>query len=268
MTEETQEPVEQVEEVQEPQLSAIEQEAMSMGWKPKENWEGDPNEWRDARSFVDRGQLLNTIHQLKRSQRDTYQAMQDMKNMLAGAEAKGKEAALAELKADKIRALENGEYKKVADLDEQIAKTASAPVSTTDTTLKDPYMEYAEEWIPQNPWFKDEELQGEFETIIRGYVHKEAQRLGKAPDPETAFAEATKRVKRMYPEKFTPKKATQTVASARTTTSATQSKPKVKWSDLPESVQKSGTRLIRSGAFSTREEYIEAAIKSGVIQNV
>jgi len=102
--------------------SAAEQKASGMGWVPQDQWTGAPDEWRDAKSFVDRGELLTEIHRLKKQGRDQLKAMTDLKGMLSGAEKKGREAAIVELKQQKVTALEQGNYKQVADIDEQLAE--------------------------------------------------------------------------------------------------------------------------------------------------
>ena len=36
-------------------------QAREMGWRPKEEWEGEPEKWRDAKEFVERGELYGKI---------------------------------------------------------------------------------------------------------------------------------------------------------------------------------------------------------------
>jgi hypothetical protein len=48
-------------EVQNPVLTEIEQRASSRGWVPKDEWDGDPEEWRPAKEFIDRGELFKKI---------------------------------------------------------------------------------------------------------------------------------------------------------------------------------------------------------------
>ena len=56
-TELKQEPVKQ-----EPvQLTAIEERASAQGWRPKDEWDGDPDEWVSAREFVRAGELFKKI---------------------------------------------------------------------------------------------------------------------------------------------------------------------------------------------------------------
>ena len=54
------------EQTQEKQFSAIEQKALDQGWRPKEEFDGDPDAFIDAPEFVRRGELFSKIeHQSK-----------------------------------------------------------------------------------------------------------------------------------------------------------------------------------------------------------
>ena len=44
-----------------PELSPIEQKAIQMGWRPKEQFEGDEEEFIDAKEFVRRQPLFDRI---------------------------------------------------------------------------------------------------------------------------------------------------------------------------------------------------------------
>ena len=43
------------------QTNPYEGEAREMGWRPKEEWQGEPEKWRDAKEFVERGELYGKI---------------------------------------------------------------------------------------------------------------------------------------------------------------------------------------------------------------
>jgi hypothetical protein len=38
---------------------------MERGWTPKDQWKGDPAQWRPADVWLDRGEFLQTIQGLK-----------------------------------------------------------------------------------------------------------------------------------------------------------------------------------------------------------
>ena len=44
-----------------PQVDSYEDEARNQGWKPKDEYEGDPTKWRPAKDFVERGELFGKI---------------------------------------------------------------------------------------------------------------------------------------------------------------------------------------------------------------
>src|SRR3990167_4897006 len=51
--------------VTEVQLSETEQAAVTNGWVPKDQWEGDPDEWVPARQFIKNGELFGRINSYK-----------------------------------------------------------------------------------------------------------------------------------------------------------------------------------------------------------
>jgi hypothetical protein len=271
--EETNQEVSEVPEVTEevqqqaeaPKLSAKEIEAQEIGWRPKDQWTGDPEDWVDARTFLRNGEFMGKIHNLNRQNKDLHTAVHDMKAMLASAEKKGREAAIAELKASKVQALQHGDYEKVTDIDERIAEAKADAKEAKAEAPNDPYVTYAQEvWFEGNKWFaEDAELREEFETVIRGKIGADVAK-GKATDPEEAFKYATTRIKKMYPEKFQkPKEAQQSVASASGTTRPAGKKGPT-WGDLTEDQAKIGNNFVRQGIF-TKAEYLEQLRIEGVI---
>lgn len=238
-----------------PQLSAKEQQAAEMGWKPLDAWSGDPDDWVDAKTFLKNGEYMGKIHAQNRQLKEVKNALEDMKAMLNGAEKRGREAAIAELKSAKVQALQHGDYEKVADIDERIAEAKTdAKVEAKTNATTDPYEQFAQDtWYAQNPWYsKDDELKEEFNTLIIGHVTKHG---AANTTPEVAFAEATKRIKRMYPEKFSTKSAPRTVAGSPTTTRPAAKKG-LSWADLTAEEKKACTNFIHTGTF-TKEDYIK-----------
>ena len=72
----------QVEQQQEQQqaatsLTAIEQRALDQGWVPKDEWAGEPDDWRPAREFLDRGELFKKIDDQNRTIKDLKRAQAD-----------------------------------------------------------------------------------------------------------------------------------------------------------------------------------------------
>ena len=52
-----------------------ESEAREQGWRPKEEFEGDPEKWRPAKEFVERGELFGKIDTLGKELKETKKAL-------------------------------------------------------------------------------------------------------------------------------------------------------------------------------------------------
>ena len=52
-----------------------EDQAREQGWKPKEEFEGDPEKWRPAKEFVERGELFNKIDSMGKELKETRKAL-------------------------------------------------------------------------------------------------------------------------------------------------------------------------------------------------
>lgn len=63
-------------------LNAIEKEAWETGWRPKEQFAGDPDAWKPARAWVDYGKLQRNLNDTKALlQRTTERQDADIKNL-------------------------------------------------------------------------------------------------------------------------------------------------------------------------------------------
>jgi len=89
-----------------PTLTAAEEKAMEQGWVPQDQWEGDPEQWRPAKEFLDRGELFKKIEDQNRTIKEFKRALDDLK----GHHSKTREVeyarALEALKMQKQSAIE------------------------------------------------------------------------------------------------------------------------------------------------------------------
>ena len=104
----------------EPQLTAAEQKAMEQGWVPQDQWEGDPEQWRPAKEFLDRGELFKKIEDQNRTIKEFKRALDDLKQHHSKTRETEYARALQALKAQKKTALEEGDADTVIKLDDQI----------------------------------------------------------------------------------------------------------------------------------------------------
>jgi len=67
--------VQATEQTQTTQVDSYESQAREQGWKPKEEYEGDPEKWKPAKEFVERGELFGKIDTLGKDLKETRKAL-------------------------------------------------------------------------------------------------------------------------------------------------------------------------------------------------
>lgn len=190
--EETQ--VEETEEQREPTASEL---AADMGWKPKDQWQGDPDAWKPAADFIRAGRDIQqgTARELK--------AMREQMERLGGTTAqilKDREAQInSEWEARFNQAVEDGDTTAAARLAE------NRPAPKTDKT-PDPLVA---EWIGKNAWYNSDPL-------AQARAGEISDRLKHLPVADQ-LAQVDRAIRKEFPEHF-PKTAkdppaTQTAAS-------------------------------------------------------
>ena len=158
-----------------------EDKARKMGWVPKEEWRGNPDQWRDADTFVQRGEeilpilqannreLLEKVNRLEstvqeqntllKASTETIQALKDFNNKHTREAAKEKKKELA---AAIVEARRDGDVETEIELTEQLTETTAAlkeaekapeAKPAPQTTTQQPVDPAFTEWTTQNPWF-------------------------------------------------------------------------------------------------------------------
>ncbi len=197
------------EEVVEPQASPEEQRAMELGWKPKDKWEGAPEDWVSAKWWLKYGDLEQQKISLESESKKKERVIGAMKEHYIHVKADAKAELIAQIKRDKQQAVKEENYERVAELDEQIDRINAgldARFNQRDTELKEVEAEAVPpdprfvEWNKHNSWYKlnSKEPMTEYaDTIAIGY---------KARNPNATYEDIFKfvedSVKSRFPEKF------------------------------------------------------------------
>lgn len=178
-----------------PKYSEKEQQAMSYGWKPKDEWiegGGDPDDWRPARDFLERGEMIGKIRALTKETQETQRALRHTMEQNAKIYKTGYSQAITDLKAERRAALEDGDLLKAEDIKEKIEATEAelAKVQTAPKIQDAPDPAHLA-WVEQNPWYQDRVMQKfadalavEYVTVNKGQVE---------PDDVRKFVTATVR---------------------------------------------------------------------------
>ena len=248
--------VEKVEEkLEETVLSPIEEKASLEGWMPKENWEKegkDVNEWRDAQTFIDRGELFRKIEDIKKENRQYKKTLTLFKQHHERVKDVEFKRALDSLKQAKKEALTEGDVDRVIDIDEKLMETREQmrqpkEVLPIDQLEGEVHPDF-QSWLDKNSWYnRDVELQGFADSVGVGY-----KKSNPSADPVAVLKYVEERVRKTFPEKFGNPKRTQS-SQVEGGQGPRKSPDTFEMTDEERQVMR---KFVRSGAL-TEEQYIK-----------
>ncbi len=238
-----------------PQVDVYEVEAREQGWKPKEEYEGDPNKWRPAKEFVERGELFNKIDTLGKELKETKKAMKLLQEHNAKIKQSEYNRAVDELKALQKKHLEEGNsdgYLETTELltDLKAEQKARDVIQETAPKGVDPRFQ---QWTAENKWYgADAEMREYADVIGMGYAQRNPNL-----DPEDVLKYVTAQVKRQFADKFkNPNREKPSAVEGTNTTSS----PKSSKFELTDDERRVMNTFVRTGAM-TKDEFI-AQVKS------
>ena len=256
---------------EEPQHSAQEDTAMQSGWRPKEEWDGDPDEWVDAREFNRRGELLRKIHNQNRQIKQLDGVVNTLANQQKKIFSAGYEKAKRELKSQLREATKEGDdataeviENRLEELEEAARKDAVA-LATAEPKRPEVAPEFVP-WVQRNQWFVNHpEMRAYAETIGVQYA---------STHPETTNSEVynyiTREVSKRFPEKFgmagkkTGKKPGSPVEGSDNLTGIRGSSQGASRVSLTAEEKSVGRTLVQRGLYKNMNEYAADLKKFGV----
>lgn len=183
------------------ELSPVEQEALSSGWVPKEEFHGDEHKWVDAAEYLRRGELFKKIDLQSREIKDVRRALVEMKKLHASVRDVEYQRALDTLKAQKKSALEEGDADAVIAADDRIDMVreqqrlaALDPVDIPEQSGA-AHPEFVE-WTSRNNWYTSNGPMRAFADALG----MELQGQGLAPSQ--VLKKVEEEVKKEFPNKF------------------------------------------------------------------
>lgn len=255
-----------VQDVVDQQPSESEVKARRLGWLPQEEFQGNPEQWRDADSFLKRGEeihgfmkadiekLHTTVAQRDRELQELRASMEEFRKFHNETAERAYKRAIDELKQLKAEAVNQGDGSRVVELDDEIAQLKEAqkkPVIEEKKAAPAPSREY-EDWLPQNRWFvEDAELNQLAESFGEVLMLKHPELKGKA-----FLDEITKRVKRAAPEKFENPNRNFAAVSGNGDNRPAAKKTKKSYEALPDEAKRECDNFVRKG-WLTQEQYVK-----------
>ncbi len=250
--------------------NAREEKARKKGWKPLDEYTGEPADWVDAKEFLGREPLFEANRDLKRQlkqQQTRFEAdMKVISGQFAQMNEQAYKRALTDLQEQRDIAIIDKDIETVRKLDMQIDTTKQAHVKAVQAsqTQQGPQeTEYMVAWRGKNSWFDDDQtLQDEAVSIGVGYMMK-----NQGTTQEKMLDYVTDRIKKIYPEKFTSKsKAKANEENVETTTDKTVNSVE---KSTPPLGQRGKSKGLSVGDLSdTERQVMRTFIKRGVLKDI
>ena len=259
MNEEIKDVPEGIEQVAPPvERPSIETKAMAMGWRPKEEFTGDEDDFIEAKEFVRRQPLFEKIETQNKHIKAITKALDSLKTHYTRVEQAAVEKAIVQMKAARKEALSDGDGDRFELLDDEIKK-AEAQVVEIEKVQSQPLIQEEvvhPEWQAfntRNPWYN-----------TTGYMRKYADEVGTnlaatGMAPAEVLREVEKAVRKEFPTKFVNpnKEAAPEVGSSRGVSVPRKANEESSLSDRQRKIMND---LVRQKVM-TKEEYI-ADLKS------
>lgn len=141
-------------EVSESKYSQIELEAMKAGWKPKDQWDGDPNEHRSAKEFIERGEFFDRIHKLSYENKDIKKTLSNVQELMRHQAEHVRQQTIKELTQQKLEAMQSGDFERAENINDEIFKHRVEKIEPRENSQSNPDVQ---DWLEQNKsWFNDD----------------------------------------------------------------------------------------------------------------
>ncbi len=254
MTEEVKQEGTEQEQAQ-PEYSPIEIKAMEMGWRPKEEFNGDEADFVDAKEFVGRQPLYEGLASTKKQVKALQTALEALKGHYTKVHETSYQKALNDLKAQKKAALKEGEVDTFYEIEEKIEEMEAEK----NAFMKDQEKIQVQEpgihpelqaWINHNPWYTSQPHMRTFADVVGSRIQLEVQ-AGRMT-PSQALKEIEKEVRAEFPNKFrNPNKDKASTVEGSTNKTSSKSSD----FEMTEQERQVMNTLVRQKAL-TKEEYI------------
>ena len=168
--------------------------ARALGWKPLDEFSGDPRKWVEARVWVENAPLVSQIKSYKQQVREKNKAIEAAQQHYGRVHEAAYQRAIQELSAQKDQAIIEQDRDKVYEVERQMAQVnserARAPIQGP---LYDPAYT---EWIDANPTIVGDPQLKAFAVAY------EQTLMASDPDIESRLDKTTQAVRAAYPDRF------------------------------------------------------------------
>jgi hypothetical protein len=258
------------------EIAPAQQKALDGGWRPKEEWEGDPSDWVDYREFNFRGELMDRIrkesgynkrlHNEVDALKDAIKQLGEHNQKIAKHEY---DRAMKELKVQRREAIEERDYDLLDTVEDQMeqlkgvyeTKEVEEPKerpneNEQDLAVTEHDKEVYADFVKKSTWYdKDIVMTGAADKLAVMYKNQNYD-----ASAEEVIDYITTELKKEFPHKFgnPAKKKPTSVADGRSyANDPGKGKQKFTVRDLSPEQRKIGKTFVDSGAFKSIQEYVD-----------
>jgi hypothetical protein len=247
------------EQSQQTAVDIYEEQAREQGWRPKEEWDGDPDKWRPAKEFVERGELFGKIDHMGRELKETRKALK----MLQEHHTKVKETefkrAVDELKALQKKHLEEGNsdgYLETSELLTDLKAEQKAREAVAEVTPNQPHPDFVQ-WVNANKWYNaDVEMHDYADAVGLRYAQNNPHL-----EPNEVLTYVSQQVRNRFKERFVNPNRSKPSAVEGSNNTESPKKDSFKLTDEERKVMHT---FVRTGTMSEKEYIDEVKRMRGV----
>lgn len=233
----------------------FEQEARQEGWRPQEDWKGDPEKWVNAETFVERGEKISGILKQKVDRlAGEIQHLKQSNQKFGEYHKKTIENERKEAKTE-IQRLETLLSKAVDDGDGQTFTQVNRKIDSLKTNMPEDVPEFSidpleAQWLGSNPWYNQDQQLRIFADGVSNQVDLEGF------NGQARLDEISRRTKEAFPDKFeNPNRQREDAVGDGAPIADAPVKEKT-YKNLPKDAKAACDEFVSDG-FMTKEEYVK-----------
>lgn len=196
-----QEVPEQNTEIKTPEYSKIELEAMEMGWRPREEFNGDDDDFIDAKEFVRRKPLFDKIEKTGSELKQMRKAFDALKTHYTSVHESAYKQALANLKKARQQAITDSDGERFEEIDNEIKRVEAAvteikTVGNVEESTQPQVDPRFTAWTNRNPWYTSV-------SHMRAFADEFGSKLAaQGVEPIEILKQVEKAVREEFPNRF------------------------------------------------------------------
>lgn len=256
------------------------------GWTPQDEWVAagkDPNQWRDAREFNDRGELMSHIKRANDRVANLEGAVDKFRELNKNILARDKEELTKKIKAELAQKIEDGEGEAAVELTEKLAEVKAMPTEDDIPNSPPPADPAYTGFVTENSWYMPEGVQQQphhdphltqlADQYGLSYMQEQAILTGVQPTPQDVVDHIQSKLQEKFPDRFNRQQTTQPArkstmleTSGDTTVSVPKSTgSKVSMSDLDDKTR-AIVREMSDGTKESEQEYIDMLVSTNALK--